>query len=89
MSVAVRGYEVRLLDGPAQGWAYLTLIAPDEVIAVAPRPGTDDWFRTLLDAAPWPGQCRYHREPLPHAPLTDDQVTSDDDILVTYRLETP
>jgi hypothetical protein len=89
MSVAsVRGYEVRLLDGPAQGWGYLTLIAPGEVIGVAPRAGTDGWFRVLLDH-PWPGECRYRRVALPHAPLSDDQVTSDDDILVTYRLETP
>jgi hypothetical protein len=83
----VRGYEVQLLDGPAKGWAYLSVIAPDEVIAVAPRLGADGWFRSIIGGPPWPGECRYRREPLPPPPLNGDQVSDDGDIVVTYRLE--
>ena len=56
------GYLVRVLDGPAAGWEYVTLIEPDPVIAIAPHPTRDDFMRVLVDDdTPWPDARRYVR----------------------------
>ena len=56
------GYLVRVLDGPAVGWEYVTLIEPDPVIAIAPHPTRDDFMRVLADDdTPWPDARWYVR----------------------------
>lgn len=57
------GYLVRLIDGPAKGFEYETLIEPDPEIAVAPIRRDGQWTRVLLEGAAWEGTRRYVRQP--------------------------
>lgn len=53
-------FRVVIADGPAEGWSYVTLISPDQVIVLAPNPTRDgDWMRVLPGPEPWPGQLIY------------------------------
>lgn len=75
------GFDVRLEDGPAQGWGYHVLIAPDETIVVIPHPTREgDWMRVLYEEPRWPGGLRYHRQASPG-------VSDDGAVIVPYRLE--
>jgi hypothetical protein len=82
------GYKVVVDDGPAEGWSYVTLIAPDPVIAVAPAPREDErsrrtFMRVLLEGEPWPGERRYARGELPGEDVLPDELG---DVIVRYRL---
>jgi hypothetical protein len=83
-------YYVQCLDGPAEGFAYITMMPPSSRITIAPLPGRDgEWFRVPDYSPPWIGQCDYVREELPKlgVPKADDEITSDGDILANYFLQ--
>lgn len=75
------GFEVRLIDGPAFGWGWLTMIEPDSRVAIAPQPArVDEWMHVVLDetAPPWPGQVVYERHD------TDLGSNEDGDVVLPY-----
>lgn len=55
-------WRVLLEDGPAAGWGYITFIAPDARIIVAPAPPQHgNWMRVLDES--WPDAAVYARRP--------------------------
>jgi hypothetical protein len=73
------GFVVQLVDGPAAGWDYHTLIEPDPEIGVAPLPGRPGQFmRTILEDRPWDGQRRYRQ--------AERERLNDGDILIKYEV---
>lgn len=55
------GYHVVLIDGPARGYDYETMIAPGRELHFAPVGET--WLRVVHVSGddPWPGQVEYVR----------------------------
>lgn len=76
-------YLVKIVDGPAAGWSYVTFVAPDPEIGVAPYapawPG-ETWMRVLLDEPEWPEQRTY-------ASTGAAGLTEHGDIIVEYRVK--
>lgn len=85
------GYYVQIIDGPAAGWGYHTLIPPARLIAVAPQPGRAGQFmRVAVSGRPWLGERRYaivDDEVLQlGTPKGDEHYTEDGELLCNYRV---
>ena len=84
-------YEVRIVSGPAAGWSYVTFIAPDEEIAVAPIPAAPDkhgeWMRVIPMAPTWNGQQLYRRGDLPERGIAVpfERLSVEGDIIAEYE----
>lgn len=73
------GFKVRLLDGPAAGWEYMTGIHPPQKITVMPAPPSSafSWIRVEpMPQSPWPGEQHYE--------LSDHEV-DDEDVVLLYK----
>jgi hypothetical protein len=84
-------YLVRIVSGPAEGWEYVTMVPPDETIAVAPAPRSSAfvWFRVHVEHGEeaWPGQENYRRGELPDETIAVpfERLSVEGDIIVEYE----
>lgn len=94
------GYLVRIVSGPAKGWEYVTFIPPSARILVAPNPGGQKdiggievhgpWMRIPFEGPPWSGERTYvcvDGGPIfGAAPIGDERLTTDGDIIMNYEV---
>lgn len=73
------GFHIQLVDGPAEGFNYSTMVKPDEEIVMAKfprvegRPLVSGWCHVIpSEEEPWPQECRYRRGEIPHDAARND-----------------